>query len=289
MGGQSGDHFYRSDDAGINWIKINDHAEKEVWGDNKIIAGDRNIPGRLYATASGQGVVFGESAINVVCDNTEKTIKGEFDDVNSPSIPFWVVSNINGASMAGSINPWTKAVLDIMNPGANNYDLQLWQDDLNMDANKLYLIQLNLRSDSDRSATVKLRNKPNGTTYLEKEVSISSTAQEYSFLFYPTVSENDLRLTLMVGGESQKIYIDHIRFKEYCEGDRATIDCNEFITLEDHDVYEDNYHAGVQILSNGRVINSDMVQFRAGDNILLGPGFEVKLGATLIAEILDCP
>lgn len=53
-------HFYRSDDAGQSWIRINEHSEQELWGDNKVIAGDRNIPGRLYATASGQGVVFGD-------------------------------------------------------------------------------------------------------------------------------------------------------------------------------------------------------------------------------------
>ena len=55
----SKDHFYRSDDAGQSWIRINDHSEKEVWSSIRAIAGDRNIPGRLYATASGQGVVFG--------------------------------------------------------------------------------------------------------------------------------------------------------------------------------------------------------------------------------------
>lgn len=54
------DHFYRSDDAGQTWIRINEHSEQELWGDNKVIAGDRNTPGRLYATASGQGVVFGD-------------------------------------------------------------------------------------------------------------------------------------------------------------------------------------------------------------------------------------
>ena len=35
------------------------YSEKEVWSSIRAIAGDRNIPGRLYATASGQGVVFG--------------------------------------------------------------------------------------------------------------------------------------------------------------------------------------------------------------------------------------
>ena len=287
--GVPGDFFYRSDDKGITWVKINDHAEKESWGDNKIIAGDRNVAGRLYATASGQGVVYGDAATTQACDNVEKTSRGEFDDINSPNIPDWVVSEINGATMTGTINQWTKAVLDIMSPGTNNFDLQLWQDDLTMDAGKLYLIQLDLRADSDRPATVKLRNKSNGTTYLEKDVDISSTAQQFSFLFKPSVSDNDLRLTLMVGGHSQKVYVDHIRFREFCETDISSIDCDQYIRLENHDIDEQNYHADIQISSNGRVLSNDNISFEAGDNILLEPGFEVQLGATFIAEIVGCP
>jgi len=67
--GVSGNFFYRSDDIGITWTKINDHAEYEVWGDNKIIAGDRNVAGRLYATASGQGVIYGDSVCDLDCDD----------------------------------------------------------------------------------------------------------------------------------------------------------------------------------------------------------------------------
>ena len=59
------DHFYRSDDAGQSWIRINEHSEKEVWNNIRTIAGDRNIPGRLYASASGQGVVFGGIANDI--------------------------------------------------------------------------------------------------------------------------------------------------------------------------------------------------------------------------------
>ena len=71
----SKDHFYRSDDAGQSWIRINEHSEKEVWSSIRAIAGDRNIPGRLYATASGQGVVFGGVANDEIetLDNTDPT------------------------------------------------------------------------------------------------------------------------------------------------------------------------------------------------------------------------
>jgi hypothetical protein len=289
--GVSGDYFYRSDDNGLSWIQINDHSEKEIWGDIKIIAGDRNVAGRIYATASGQGVLYGDSDTNMnqICDNSEKTIDGEFDDINSPSIPNWVVSQIGGATMNGSINNWDKAVLDITSAGTNNFDLQLWQDDLSMEANKLYTIRIGLRADDTRDATIKLRNKSNGTTYLEREVEVLSTSQEYVFVFRPQVSDADLRLTLMVGGDINDMYVDYIRFREFCDGDISDIDCVDIITLDNHDLDPLIYKAAKEIHSNGKVLNNTNVDFKAAEFILMESGFEVKQGASFFAEIIGCP
>jgi len=287
--GVAGNFFYRSDDAGLSWTKINDINEQENWGDPKIIAGDRNIAGRLYASVSGQGVIFGDSEENVLCDNTEITTDGEFDDINSNSIPSWTVSEINNATMSGTINNWTKAVLDISIPGANNYDLQLWQDDLTMDEDKLYLILLDLRADDERPATIKLRNKTDGTSYLERDIELHSTAHEYAYLFKPPVSDDDLRLTLMVGGDDKTVYVDHIRFREFCEGDISEIDCVELITLDDHEIDPSIYQAKNEIHSNGTILNGGDVTFRAGSLISIEAGFEINANATFLAEIVGCP
>lgn len=285
----TGNFFYRSDDNGLTWVKINDHIENELWGDNKIIAGDRNVAGRLYATASGQGVLYGDTDIEPDCDNSEKTLSGEFNDINNPTIPDWTVSDINGATMTGTINNWTKAVLDITSPGTNNFDLQLWQDDLTMEADQVYLIQLDLRADNTRSATVKLRNKTVGTTYLERDVTVTSTAQEYAFLVKPNVVDDDLRLTLMIGGDASTVYVDHIRFKEYCDGDITTIDCLDFIALDDHDILPELYQAKSDIQSNGKALNNQAVDFQAGTSILLEAGFEAEQGGSFSAQIIGCP
>ena len=288
--GIAGNYFYRSDDIGISWTQISDPSEKEIWGDPKIIAGDRNIPGRMYAAISGQGVIYGDSDIQVSCDNTERTIDGEFNAINSSSIPSWTVSQINNATMTGTINNWTKAVLDISAPGVNNYDLQLWQDDLTMEAGKLYLIRMDLRADDTRDVTIKLRNKANGTlTYLEKDFEVFSTAQEYAFLMRPGVSDNDLRLSLMVGGNSEKVYIDHIRFREFCDGDITDLDCVEIINLYDQDIVPQDYKASKEIHSDGSVIFNADVTFKAADFISLESGFEIEAGATFLAEIVGCP
>ena len=289
--GVSGDLFYRSDDNGLSWININVHAENEVWGDNKIIAGDRNVAGRLYATASGQGVLYGDTDNTPPpsCDNAEKTISGEFSDINNPNIPDWTVSEINGATMDGSINPYDKAVLDISSPGTNNFDLQLWQDDLTMEDNKVYLIQVDLRADNTRSVTVKLRNKSNGTTYLERDVTVTSDSKEYAFLIKPNVIDNDLRLTVMVGGNAATVYIDHVRFKEYCDGDITELACLDFITLNDLDILPELYHAKSDINSNGKVLSGQVVDFHAGNTVLLEAGFEIESGVTFTAQIVGCP
>ncbi len=286
--GVGGDFFYRSDDAGISWVKINDHLENEIWGDNKIIAGDRNIPGRLYASASGQGVVYGESVNVIACDNVEKTVEGEFNTLNAPNVPNWVVSQINGATMTGTTNAWTKAVLDITNPGINNYDLQLWQDNHSMEAGQYYLIQLDLRADDTRNATIKLRNRTNGTTYLERDLTIQSTAQEYAFLMYSNVTDNDLRLTFMVGGNDETIYIDHIRFRAYCSGDEGDLDCLNFISLTDQQILPDTYNAANEINSNGAVMINAPVIFEAADTICLDAGFTVKAGAVFSVKMDGC-
>ncbi len=290
LDGESSYYLYRSDDIGINWTRVNDHSENESWGDPKIIAGDRNIAGRLYASVSGQGVIFGDSDnLPEMCDNTEKTIEGEFNDINSNDIPSWTVSEINNATMTGTINNWTKAVLDITTPGVNDFDLQLWQDDLVMEANKLYQIRVDLRADDARDVTLKLRNKSNGTTYLERKLRVLDFSQEYIFLFKPSVSDDDLRLTLMVGEDDETIYIDHIRFREFCEGDIADIDCVEIITLENHDIDPLTYHASNEIHSNGQVVNSADVTLKAVTFISMEEGFEIEVGASFLAEIEGCP
>lgn len=288
--GETSRHFYRSDDRGINWVKINDHMEKEIWGDNKTIAGDRNIAGRLYASASGQGVLFADRLETVTCDNQEKTIKGEFTDLNSPSVPEWTDSQIGGASMLTSINQWGKAVLDIDNPGVNNYDLQLWQDDLVMDAGKYYLIQLDLRADDERGATVKLRNRTDGTTYLEEDVKIHSSASEYSFVFVPSVADTDLRLTLMVGGSDETIYMDHIRFREFCLDDFASIECNDYITLIDHELMEGKYQASKELLvRNASIGDGDFTEFEAGDFVKVESILDVRPTALWKVKKASCP
>jgi hypothetical protein len=50
--------FYRSDDTGATWVRIND--TQHQFGYVGIIVGDRNVYGRVYLTTGGRGIVYGE-------------------------------------------------------------------------------------------------------------------------------------------------------------------------------------------------------------------------------------
>ena len=53
------DGFYRSDDAGETWLRIND--DNNCFGiANTDITGDPNIYGRVYIATNGLGVVYGD-------------------------------------------------------------------------------------------------------------------------------------------------------------------------------------------------------------------------------------
>lgn len=281
---------YRSDDAGISWTKVNNHQEKELWGDIKMIAGDRNVAGRVYATASGQGVVFGET-ITIepeICDNAEKTIDGEFNQINSPNIPSWTVHEGGTASMNSTINQWDKAVLDITLPGTFNYDLQLWQDDLTMEADKLYVIETDLRADDTRPVTLKLRNRSNGPTYFEKDVEVISDSRKMAFIFRSPVADDDLRLTLQVGAYTETVYVDHIRFRGFCEDDHALLDCIDQLTITDELTDSGLFKVVETIESTAYISNESEVDYEAGNNILLQSEFEVEQGVVFVADIKGC-
>lgn len=286
--GNNNNRIYRSDDAGLSWVRINDPQEKEIWGDIKMIAGDRNIAGRVYGTASGQGVVFGEAVKVESCTKAEKTIEGEFNQINSSNVPSWVSSQIGGASMTSTINNWTKAVLDISVPGTNNYDLQLWQDNLTMEANKLYVIQTDLRADDTRIVTLKLRTRVNGTTYFEKDIEVLSDSKDMAFIFKSPSADNDLRLTLQVGGSPETVYVDHIRFREFCEGDHELLDCIDQLIIDDELMDSALFKVVERIESTAAISNGSQVSYEAGNNILLQPEFEVENGVIFIAEIKAC-
>jgi photosystem II stability/assembly factor-like uncharacterized protein len=50
--------FFRSDDAGATWVRIND--DKHQFGSAGVIAGDPRVYGRVYIGTGGRGIVYGD-------------------------------------------------------------------------------------------------------------------------------------------------------------------------------------------------------------------------------------
>jgi photosystem II stability/assembly factor-like uncharacterized protein len=50
--------FFRSDDAGATWMRIND--DRHQWGFCTIITGDPRVYGRVYVGTGGRGILYGE-------------------------------------------------------------------------------------------------------------------------------------------------------------------------------------------------------------------------------------
>jgi photosystem II stability/assembly factor-like uncharacterized protein len=50
--------FFRSDDKGATWLRIND--DQHQFGFCNLIIGDMRVYGRAYVGTGGRGIVYGE-------------------------------------------------------------------------------------------------------------------------------------------------------------------------------------------------------------------------------------
>ncbi|KAJ7900056.1 hypothetical protein B0H14DRAFT_2672091 [Mycena olivaceomarginata] len=54
--------YFRSDDAGVNWIQINDAAHGFGSASSNVISGDPRIYGRVYIGTNGRGIFYGDAS-----------------------------------------------------------------------------------------------------------------------------------------------------------------------------------------------------------------------------------
>jgi photosystem II stability/assembly factor-like uncharacterized protein len=52
--------FFRSDDAGATWVRINDDQHQYGWV--SVITGDARVHGRVYIGSGGRGILYGDPA-----------------------------------------------------------------------------------------------------------------------------------------------------------------------------------------------------------------------------------
>jgi hypothetical protein len=64
--------FYRSDDSGATWTRIND--AQHQYGTVTVITGDPRVYGRLYLGGTGRGVIYGDIKSSIVSGATYRII-----------------------------------------------------------------------------------------------------------------------------------------------------------------------------------------------------------------------
>ena len=110
ISGFAGNFMYRSTDEGLNWVRINDPNDKEAWGDIKIVTGDRMNFGRIYATSSGQGVLYGQTTTLNDNENSKVTAKllleGFYDSANDHMHTILNDKNLIPLSQPYNTSPW---------------------------------------------------------------------------------------------------------------------------------------------------------------------------------------
>jgi xyloglucan-specific exo-beta-1,4-glucanase len=82
IGGTQG--IFRSDDAGANWIQIND--AQHQWGNiGQAITGDPRVYGRVYVGTNGRGIIYGDPSGNVTPSPSPSTTSASPTPTTTPT------------------------------------------------------------------------------------------------------------------------------------------------------------------------------------------------------------
>ncbi|MFL5729176.1 MAG: T9SS type A sorting domain-containing protein [Cytophagaceae bacterium] len=143
--------FYRSDDAGATWIRINDN--KHQFGSINTITGDPRIYGRVYMSTGGRGIIYGDIPVTTPLNLLD--FYGTWED--QQAILSWDVTeekDVDGYELWRSTDPasgsWTQAGFTA---SLNTYSFQHYQfEDLALPGSSVIYYKLIAR-DKDGSRT----------------------------------------------------------------------------------------------------------------------------------------
>lgn len=109
--------FYRSDDLGVTWLKINNG--EQYFTNPQFCAGDENVYGRVYIATNGRGILYGEIADSFK-DNCHQSVGGktainECATITNGTYRISSVANLNSSLSSGSTSVIQNATSTNMN------------------------------------------------------------------------------------------------------------------------------------------------------------------------------
>lgn len=230
---------------------------------------------------------IGSNEYENTCPNIQLLSSNTFSDLNTSPIPDWTTHAGGSASVVGSINGNGEAHIDIGSAGSNDYDIQLWQDNIPIVSGELYHINILAKGAAGRTIRLILRPTSSPNFYLNHTLQLTSSFQNYSLSFRSPVTLSSARFSVLMGGDSNDVYIDEISLWEDCDG--VLTPCVDYHSiLLDPAVVSGTYKADIELKSNSVIPLTNSVILEAGECILLDANFEVQLGATLEALIKNC-
>ena len=212
--------YYRSVDMGSTWDVINSPSENELFGGSKAMAGDMNIEGRLYFSASGLGLKYADDASIVGNCNpqnilTNHSFENGFVDWETRTSNTGVASFNTVSSPSASEGTWSAAV-GVTSLGNNYWDIQIKRNPISVIAGTEYKLEFDGRTLAGNTTMKFGSNTVPGNTHVMNGVaSLTSSWQSYTEMFTPTAS-GDIYLVFNFGDILGTFYVDNVKLSENC-------------------------------------------------------------------------
>lgn len=228
--------YYRSVDMGNTWNLIHNPNNKENWGGVKVMGADLEVEGRVYFSASGLGLIYGDdSAIDENCNDTNILSNPSFENGFTdwgPRTGGGASANFNTVNSPIASDGTFSAEVEIINQGTNYWDIQVKRINIFLEANVEYKLIFDART---MSGIANLRYGAHTTVgnnfVFNGTAPVNSSWGTYSSVFTPSNSEN-VNLVFNYGDLNGTHFIDNIRLSENC----PCIDSDNDTVCDDIDI-----------------------------------------------------